>query len=820
MLLGRLKQFARGLLFRYPVTTEPISPDVIQRIQLSQLNGWVRISFVTVPVGVVIALTLIATYWSRRTNAWLDASFAGIMITYMVLFHFCRTWVRRKGARSDVMGHTRRLLAIRFVLGSFWGSALMAMMAVSDPMERSLVYGISVGLISTAVFGGPVIYALSFWLPLTLGAFGCVFATGTFIGFAPLITLIGYALLTFCAILYFDRQLIERSLTMIRLERHAETISILLRDFEESSSDWLWETDATLTMRHISPRFAEVALRQPQEMEINLIELLGGGKQASAEPFDRAIAILKQRIESHASFREVVVPVKIGAERRWWALTGKPLFDSNGSFIGYRGVGSDVTAAYRSRERIAYLARHDPLTDLANRAGFNEAIAIAVAEADRQNAALLCLDLDEFKTINDSYGHDIGDAVLRAVGQRIRGVLREHDFAARLGGDEFAVLLAVADKQEAAVVAARLIECLSPAFSCGDLVIKIGVSIGIAVAPADGVDPDTLYRNADLALYRAKAAGRGTWRLFDPNMDRLLHEKRLLQRDVRDALPNGELFVAYQPIVDLKTRELAALEALVRWHHPQRGIVPPADFVPIAEQSGLIGAIGTFVLTEAAELARRLPPQVRIAVNLSPLQLRDEGLLDRVHGTLNSIGLPPERIEFEVTESFMLETSGRSLENLRGLRSRGHCVAIDDFGTGYSSLAVLRGFPFDRLKIDRSFIANLEDEEGTGSIVKAIIGLGHALGLSVTAEGVESDEQADLLTQYGCADAQGYYFSRPLSPAQVMALLTPPGGGPLLSRVLLPAQAHPHASGRGRDRDRPDRRGSARLMRPHLVRNP
>ena len=793
MIRSRFENIAKRLRLERLLLSEPGSAEIAQRIQVTQLNGWIRISFVTVPVGLAIAFMLCVAYWDRRGDRLLQLSLAGLVAGYFVLLRLCLAWVRSKTGRYDVLARMRRLLGARFVLGVSWGIGLVGMMAVSTAEERSLVYAIAVGLMSTSVFGGPVPYALSFWLPLTVGAFACLFVGGTLLGLAPLLCLIAYSMLTFCAILYFDRQLVERSINTMRLERHAETISILLRDFEESSSDWLWESDATLTLRHVSPRFAEVAQRSPQEMEVSLVELLGGDVAEEAVPPDRAVAALRQRIEARLPFRELVVPVRLGVERRWWAMTGKPLFDSEGHFTGYRGVGADVTAAHRSRERIAYLARHDTLTDLSNRAGFNDAFAAALAECRRQPFALLCLDLDEFKSINDSYGHDVGDAVLRAVAQRVRGVLRTQDVAARLGGDEFAVLLDVLDRDHAAGAAQRIIGSLSAPFACGDVVIRIGVSIGIALAPEDGDDPDVLYRNADLALYRAKSAGRGTWRLFDPNMDRLLHERRLLQRDMREALPKGELFVAYQPIVDLSTRELIGLEALVRWRHPERGIVPPAEFVPIAEQSGQIGAIGSFVLSEAAALASRLPPPLRIAVNLSPLQLRDEGLVMRVRNVLDRFALPPERIEFEITESVMMDPGGRSLETLRELRNCGHRLAIDDFGTGYSSLSVLRDFPFHRLKIDRSFIADLDSDAGDGPIVRAVIGLGRALGISVTAEGVESERQARILQNYRCASAQGYYFSRPLTPGQVLALVAPAKGAAPRGRVTLPAPIEPPA---------------------------
>ncbi len=810
-----LQRVVRGFSPKAREPSEGVSSAIVERIQTAQLDAWLKLNIVNVPIGILVATLLFLMVWDHREDRWLEASYGGIVASYLGTLLLSLSWMHDSRKSFDVKARIRGLLAVRFALGSCWAFALVAMSAVADPSGRGVLFGVAIGLMSTCVFSGPAAYAISGWLPTTAGAFGWLFSTGSLVGKAPLICTSAYAILTFVAILAIDKQTRERGLTSIRLERHAETIGLLLRDFEESASDWLWETDAALTLRHVSLRFAEAAQRAAEEIEVGLIDLIAGRPLIPA--LDRAVAALQQRLEAHASFRELVVPVNVAGERRWWALTGKPLFSSQGSFIGYRGVGSDVTVVHRSRERIAYLARHDELTGLANRAGFNEAIAVALAESRRQSTALLCLDLDEFKTINDSYGHDVGDAVLRAAAQRIRGVLRDHDLAARLGGDEFAILLSDVDHLAAAVVAARLVDCLSPSFACGDLVIKIGVSIGIAIAPADGEDPEILYRNADLALYRAKTAGRGTWRQFDPNMDRYLHERRLLQRDIRDALPRGELFVMYQPIVDLQTRELTGFEALVRWSHPERGLVPPSDFVPIAEQSGLIGAIGTFVLTEAADLANRLPSRLRIAVNLSPLQLRDEILLDRVQAVLDQFRLPPERIEFEVTELVMLETSGRSLDNLRGLRSRGHRVAIDDFGTGYSSLAALRGFPFDRLKIDRAFIGDLEDSEGDGSIVKAVIGLGRALGISITAEGVESERQATILAGYRCANGQGYYFARPLSLAQVLALVGPAEGRAQRPSVKLPEESYVSSGEPVRDAEPP--RAPLRLVRPKLVRN-
>jgi diguanylate cyclase (GGDEF)-like protein len=814
---GEYQEALLAFAFRRPSSTRAIPAEAFRRIQIARLDASMRTSFVSMLAGCLVILALVGEFWDRRSSLPMDFGIAGTLTAYGILLQFCRSWVRRRREQPDAPIRLIPLLLLRLMLASFWGYTLAAFAAVGTPLEQGLLLAVLSGILSTFMFGGPATYALAGWIPTAVGGLASLFATGHLISPAFLVSVIIYYILTFLGMMLLDAQAIERGLNVIRLEEHAETIGILLRDFEESSSDWLWETDATLTMRHISPRFAEVSLRKPQDMEIGFFELLTGSAGNMPIIQDRAIAALRRCIETHAPFRELVVPVQIGTEQRWWALTGKPLFDHNGKFAGYRGVGSDVTAAHRSRERIAYLARHDALTDLANRSGFNEAMISVLADCHRQKAALLCLDLDEFKAINDGYGHGVGDSVLRAVAQRIRGTLREHDFAARLGGDEFAILLAIESREQAMTVAARLIESLSPPFSCGDLVIKVGVSIGIAIAPENGEEPDVLYRNADLALYRAKMAGRGTWRLFDPEMDRHLHERRILQRDMRTALDANELFVEYQPIVDLSTSEVVALEALVRWQHRERGIIPPAEFVPIAETSGLIGSIGTFVLMKAAALARHLPPRIRIAVNLSPVQLRDESLLERISDVLGRLGVSPDRIEFEVTESVMLEIHGRTLENLRGLRCHGHRVAIDDFGTGYSSLAVLRDFPFDRLKIDRSFISDLESEEIEGPIVKAIISLARALGISVTAEGVETERHAAILRAYRCASAQGFYFSEPLTETQVLALLLPSGSKLPRADMALPYCPAPPPEAVGHELVKQQRIGSP--GRPHLVRS-
>ncbi|MGC9268876.1 putative bifunctional diguanylate cyclase/phosphodiesterase [Acidiphilium sp.] len=584
---------------------------------------------------------------------------------------------------------------------------------------------------------------------------------------------LGYSFLAISSIFYVNRRLFERNIGSIRLAQTTETIRILLRDFEENASDWLWETDASGQIKQVSARFAEVARRPVEAIGGDLFTFMAGADETLRRPSvaaGDAFEAMRRQMAARKPFRDLVVPVSMGSERRWWSMTGKPIEDRRGNFIGYRGVGSDVTAMHRSRERIAHLARHDSLTDLANRTEFNNTLSQWLSDDRQPGAALLCLDLDQFKAVNDSYGHGMGDSVLRAVAHRIRGAIRDRDVAARLGGDEFSIVLPSDDEFEATSVAERVIDRVARPYKFDGVTVEIGVSIGIALAPRDGTTAEDLYKNADLALYRAKDSGRGTWRLFDRTMDRHLQDRRGLQRDMKRALRDDQLFVEFQPVIALASSSIVGLEALVRWRHPERGIIPPGDFIEIAERSGLISTVTAFVLAEATALAAKLPPAITVAVNLSPLHLREAWLVDQLHAIIEAAGVTPARIEFEVTESAVLETEGRTIEHLHGLRALGCRIAIDDFGTGYSSLATLRRFPFDRLKIDRSFINDLACNENDAPIVKAIIELSHTLGLRVTAEGIETERHAAVLKSYGCNDGQGYLFSPPVRADKILDL--------------------------------------------------
>ncbi|GJE26103.1 putative bifunctional diguanylate cyclase/phosphodiesterase [Methylobacterium organophilum] len=438
------------------------------------------------------------------------------------------------------------------------------------------------------------------------------------------------------------------------------------------------------------------------------------------------------------------------------------------------GGAIDVTERRRAEARIIHMAHHDALTGLPNRVLFATRLAEALANQAQGgvDAALLCLDLDKFKFVNDTLGHPAGDALLREAAERIAGCVRARDLVARLGGDEFAVLLAGPDAAAMAhAVAIRIIEILSLPFHLGGQESHVGASIGIACLPAHGSDPDTLLRNADLALYRAKSAGGNSARCFDAAMDGWAQARRKRENDLREALNRGELTLAYQPIVETRTRRIVAFEALVRWHHPVDGPIPPSEFIPLAEETGLIGSVGAFVLRAACLEAARWEIPLRIAVNLSPVQFRDRNLVPLVRQALRDAGLPPARLELEVTESVLLTANEANKATLHALRALGVRIAMDDFGTGYSSLSYLRSFPFDKIKIDRSFVSQIGENAHSRAIVRAMIGLGASLSIPTVAEGVETVAQFEQLRDKGCDEVQGYLFGRPMPAVDARALI-------------------------------------------------
>jgi diguanylate cyclase (GGDEF)-like protein len=451
------------------------------------------------------------------------------------------------------------------------------------------------------------------------------------------------------------------------------------------------------------------------------------------------------------------------------AISYEPMSDG-----GWIATYEDITERRKSDEQIVFLARHDALTKLPNRVLFQERLEQALTQAERGTGfALLWLDLDRFKAINDVLGHPIGDSLLCAVSGRLQELLRASDTVARLGGDEFAILqVGVAAPADATVLARRILQVISQPYELDGHQVVIDASIGIALAPAGGsAHLVGLMKDADLALYRAKQDGRGTWRFFEPAMDASAKARHQMEQDLRGALALGQLELHYQPMVCSQSRIVAGFETLLRWRHPTRGLVPPGEFISVAEETGIIAQIGAWVLHHACLEAATWPEHLRVAVNLSTVQFRDRTLLGTVVDSLRTSGIRPRRLELEITESVPLQNDQATLSTLHALRALGIRIALDDFGTGYSSLSYLRSFPFDTIKIDQSFVRELESRDDCVAIVKAIAALCNTMNRNSTAEGIETEEQFAMLAAAGCTEIQGYLISRPVLPGALPALI-------------------------------------------------
>jgi diguanylate cyclase (GGDEF)-like protein len=436
----------------------------------------------------------------------------------------------------------------------------------------------------------------------------------------------------------------------------------------------------------------------------------------------------------------------------------------------------DVTERRRIEQRMAHMARHDELTGLANRAHCREHLRELLddsASTAAETITLALVDLDHFKPVNDTYGHHFGDIVLTEAAARMRELIPPEALLCRIGGDEFAVIFRRSSLTQAELVSKSIITTLSEPFFVQGHMIHIGATVGFASSPYDSRDGETLLRYADLALYAAKGERRGTCRGFEAGMDAAAQEKNRLEKDLRAAVREGMLEVHYQPIVDLQTGAVECYEALLRWNHPERGNVPPDIFVPLAEEMGLIDQIGRFVLHSACGAAMRWPAHVRVAVNVSPLQFRNGNLLSTVINALSTSGLPAERLELEITEAVLMEKGPRPAAIIRNLRAFGIGISLDDFGTGYSSLSYLLNYPFTKIKIDKSFILNLQEEASSRAVIRAVIGLGRSLGLTVAAEGIEREIERDYLRGEGCTQGQGYLFGKAQAPDTIPAAPEP-----------------------------------------------
>jgi diguanylate cyclase (GGDEF)-like protein len=559
------------------------------------------------------------------------------------------------------------------------------------------------------------------------------------------------------------------------LQEKSETVSLLLREFEDSGADWLWQTDTSRSVTHASPRFAYALDEDPRAIEGQpLLKLIAGDAWETGR-YPEALHDLAERLKRREAFSNLIVPVTIKGITRWWELSASPRSSDDGAFLGFRGVGSDVTEQRESADKISHLARFDTLTGLPNRLQLTETLGRALQEAEkwRRRCGFFMIDLDRFKAVNDTLGHPVGDRLLAQVAKRLKMTMSENELCGRLGGDEFAVVLMDAsDSSYVDKVARKIIETLSKPYEVDQNTLFIGASIGSAVGPMDGRTVELLMRSADLALYRSKEEGGNTHHAYQHKLHANAEEKRVLEFELRHALERNELHVEYQPVVDANNdHSILGFEALLRWKNPKFGSVSPAKFVPVAEDARLIVPMGTFVLRQACQDAMSWPETTKVAVNISVDQLTAPSFMETVVSALHDSGLPAWRLELEVTESIFLRDGGLAVQVLDRLRKMGIKLSLDDFGTGYSSLGYLRNIRFDTIKVDRSFVQGAAKSKPESiAIIRAVVALADALNIATTAEGVETEAELSMIQQLGCKKIQGYYFGRPMIHPDSIAL--------------------------------------------------
>ena len=612
----------------------------------------------------------------------------------------------------------------------------------------------------------------------------------------PTLILIGvFGTVLLVAIFMQERNFRDSIGAELEREESENVVRMLLNEFEEQSSEWLWTVGPRGNLRDVSERLAGVVGRRADDLEgTPLLDLFACDDRRDT---------LARHIVERSAFRDLLVKLRVDGDLRYWRLSARPREDGRMS-----GVARDVTSDRMIEERVAFMAHYDNLTGLANRYLFNERLRglTATTRSDGASIALFYIDLDDFKGINDTRGHIVGDRLLREVGNRLEQEVRSEDLVARLGGDEFAVLIETrADDGLLVERAHRFLAAVRAPYEVEGHGYRVSASVGIARCIDGDCDPEELMRRADLALTASKDKGRDNLTLFVPELDRLARERRAMESDLTEALGRGQIAMFYQTIVDVDTGAITGIEALMRWHHPQRGAVPPTEFLPVAEELGLIDALGEWAIEEALSTIATMPGDFRLSINLSPTQVKNPNLVATVGQAIHKHGLAAERIELEITEHLLLEETDASRATLMRLRELGVRIALDDFGTGYSSLGYLRSFPFDRIKIDRTFVEDVVTDIHSKAIISSITRLADALGMRTTAEGVENVEQLEMLRKLGVEEAQGFLISRP-APAEDFL---PEGGQVKAGSLTHPTRGHDFVAYRER-RERAVKRGKGR----------
>jgi diguanylate cyclase (GGDEF)-like protein len=649
-------------------------------------------------------------------------------------------------------------VAISTFLWIFGGHAISWLPEMSDSLLLSLFIGAGITTTAVIAIASPPL-AIACGLVGTIGAslFSLEPSLGGWIG-ALTLMIVAYSTAN-------ARTMIAEASRRQKIDYEARKALQFVEEFENSGRGWFWETNSLGTLSYVSQQLADDFKCKPQDLLgrqfTDLLSVDVGSPDSLRE--ERTLGF---HLSARFPFSDVIVRAA-SDEDIHWSLSGNPLFDSRGRFLGFRGIGTDLTEQRRTEQEVARLARFDSLTGLPNRALMRQTLDEALRNAAnrRKGCSLFLIDLDRFKNVNDTLGHPIGDALLRQVADRLKSVMGDHGQVGRLGGDEFmAVLPGTVETGLLESLARTLIDQVSRPYSIEGHRVTIGASVGVAIGDPGRACADSMVRNADLALYAAKAAGRGKHCFYEAAMHSEATDRQVLENDLRQALERQEMTIAYQPIVRAASEEISGFEALVRWTHPKRGAISPDKFIALAEECGMIGRIGEFVLRSAVAEAANWPEQVRIAVNLSPIQFNDPHIVDTVAAILSEYDFKPSRLELEITEGVFLADSDATDGTFTRLKSLGVRLALDDFGTGYSSLGYLKKAPFDKIKIDQSFVRGAASTtKRNGAIIRAIVTLADSLDMDTTAEGVETHDDLFLIRELGVSQVQGYIFGKPMS---------------------------------------------------------
>ncbi|MEM5517557.1 EAL domain-containing protein [Henriciella sp. AS95] len=741
-------------------------------IRAKQLETVGRLTPTIALANLVNASVVVASFWNTPGNRLIGlwCSTFVIATAIMVISHIAAKTRRRKNTEHRYSAEGTQESIDRYArfasfLGLLWGILPLLIMPFTDPTSQLAVSVIIAGV----MFGGVLLVgripeaAVSFLVPTTIGYIvGLQLGQDPRNGFLSVLAVV-YAVVLWTSTRWSYRQFVEQHLSGVAVEEQAQLIGLLLRDFEESTSDWLWQTNEIGELVKIPiPTLGDSTNFDVMAPGFTLSELF----EASEER-----RILQRSLNGKQGFRDLALEVS-GQDGTWWQLTGKPIFDDNGKFMGFRGVASDITQSKAIEDRIAYMAHFDPLTGLPNRACLHEHLEKAALRPieDGRTRALLWLDLDNFKWVNDTMGHPAGDELLCQVATRLNETTTGADVVARLGGDEFAVLIEVAEQDDLINLVRTMSEVLNSPYDIWGSIVHCGASIGVRPIDQHNMDIQTLLKHADLALYQAKESGKRTWCVFSPELAERAQARRAVELDLHRAVENSELQLFFQPQVSTTTGNIVGCETLIRWNHPARGLIGPDNFIQHAEDSGFITRLGDWALREALSQARRLPKDMHIAVNISPLQIHSASLVTTIINALAANEIDPSRLELEITESVLMTDTEFTLDRLNQLKQIGLKISLDDFGTGFSSLSYLRRFPFDKIKIDKSFVEDIDHDEDSREIAKATLNLAKALNMKCTAEGVETECQKHFLIEIGCDELQGYLISRP-QPLEKLAHL-------------------------------------------------